>query len=859
MHSSIIFFAACAHAASSSSISLDDSGPSRVFHGLGGLSGGGATSVFLRAYPEPQRTEVLDFLFKPNFGASLQILKVEIGGEGQSTDGAESSHWRRGDEAPDMERGYEFWLMKEARARNPNITLYGLPWTWPAWIACANGTLSNCSSSPFSNLPSTVEYITSWVRGAKEVHGLDINWLGAWNERSAGDDYIQSLRAGLDAGGFTETRLITWDNWLWAAPNGSDAMGKHYPGISPAPSAALATGLPMWSSEESSTYNNQFGAECVARVFNQNYAVGSLTASIVWNLVAAYGKGTNWYRTGLLTALQPWSGAYGTQTVAGWSAGPMVWATAHTTQFTRALSWSYLAIANVTAPDSPSGAGLLPNGGSYVTLKDFATGDFTIVIEKMSHNFSSCVRPNLDPFTTLPEVVTFTLKGGLTTATTLRVFRSHWAFADSDEPTEEFIEQASIPVVGGVFSVNVTVDSMYTLTTLPAGVGVKGAPAAPPPSASPSSIFPAWHFESFDSCNSSSEANFFSDQSGAFECTSAGGARSGMSLRSVTPVIPIGWGGDVRPHTLLGHRDTVNVSLTADFLLEDANATALIGVRCSKLISTSGLILSFNTTAWALWGEIGLKGRPQASGAFSAPHAPGSWHTARVDVNGSSLRVWLDGTTLTPTPISVGGAGYGGHALFGAGDFGEFVQFDNVGLASTFTACPASGSAQPSAGSLLQVTQCSSEVGLQPGSAFDYSAARGGVGAISLKGSSLCIETSAPADSAPSAPWPVSLVACDATAAGQAWQWVFDAVCPQNKRDSRIVNPASGRCLDMQAGWDAGLGDFPNEGASAVVGSPITATPCADKQSNSQNIFYDFAAREFANQGSVSCLGVCTG
>ncbi len=48
---------------------------------MGGLSGGGATSVFLPSYPEPQRSQILDYLFKPNFGASLQILKVEIGGD----------------------------------------------------------------------------------------------------------------------------------------------------------------------------------------------------------------------------------------------------------------------------------------------------------------------------------------------------------------------------------------------------------------------------------------------------------------------------------------------------------------------------------------------------------------------------------------------------------------------------------------------------------------------------------------------------------------------------------------------------------------------------------------------------------
>jgi len=69
-----------AGAALLSAVVLDDSrGPARTFDGIGAVSGGGATSVLLRAYPEPQRSQVLDFLFKPGFGASLQILKVVSG------------------------------------------------------------------------------------------------------------------------------------------------------------------------------------------------------------------------------------------------------------------------------------------------------------------------------------------------------------------------------------------------------------------------------------------------------------------------------------------------------------------------------------------------------------------------------------------------------------------------------------------------------------------------------------------------------------------------------------------------------------------------------------------------------------
>ena len=50
---------------------------------IGGLSGGGATTRLLVDYIEPYRSQVLDYLFLPNFGASLHLLKVEIGGDSQ--------------------------------------------------------------------------------------------------------------------------------------------------------------------------------------------------------------------------------------------------------------------------------------------------------------------------------------------------------------------------------------------------------------------------------------------------------------------------------------------------------------------------------------------------------------------------------------------------------------------------------------------------------------------------------------------------------------------------------------------------------------------------------------------------------
>ena len=74
-------------------ITLDPSSSGRTFEGIGALSAG-ASSRLLMEYPEPERSQVLDFLFKPKFGAAFHHLKVEIGGDVNSSDGS-YSHFLR--------------------------------------------------------------------------------------------------------------------------------------------------------------------------------------------------------------------------------------------------------------------------------------------------------------------------------------------------------------------------------------------------------------------------------------------------------------------------------------------------------------------------------------------------------------------------------------------------------------------------------------------------------------------------------------------------------------------------------------------------------------------------------------------
>jgi hypothetical protein len=84
----LLSLAAAAAIGQQTTVVLDGNSAGGVFNGLGAVSAG-ASSRLLVDYPEPQRGQILDYLFKPSYGAALQRLKVEIGGDVNSTDGVQ--------------------------------------------------------------------------------------------------------------------------------------------------------------------------------------------------------------------------------------------------------------------------------------------------------------------------------------------------------------------------------------------------------------------------------------------------------------------------------------------------------------------------------------------------------------------------------------------------------------------------------------------------------------------------------------------------------------------------------------------------------------------------------------------------
>ena len=589
-------------------IKIDGSGSGRVFEGIGGVSAG-ASSRLLIDYPEPQRGQILDYLFKPNYGACFQHLKVEIGGDVNSTDGAEPSHMHDRSEE-NYNRGYEWWLMEQAKARNPEIMLDGLEWGAPGWIG--GGTF-------FSQ--DNADYIAKFIEGARKYHNLMIDYVGIWNETPYKNEWIKLLKKTLVAHGLT-TKIVAADavnTWEIVDAMEKDpalkeavyAVGVHYPGYVDyltagfkkgqptyfSPSSAQHCGKPLWASEAGPWRGDWKGAEELAKIYNRHYIEGKMTKTEIWSPISSYYDNLPLPDSGVMTANTPWSGHYDVQ--------PAVWATAHTTQFAQP-GWQYI----------DSACGYLSKEGSYVTLRSPDGKDYSIVIETIDASAS--------------QTVSFQVAGGLSNRI-VHVWRSNrWS---------QFVKLADVIPANGRLEVSVDPDSIYSLTST-AGQG-KGTTQGPDPSA-----FPMPYRDDFESYTLGSTPRYFSDQGGIF-AVAACSERSGKCLRQVMPRKGINWNNHPtpEPETILGSLDWVDYEVSADAFLGDAGYVSVFG-RVGSIPSDGSRPGSYELSLrengnWELNNYVGDTKKVLTSGHISI--APKSWHNLELRFKGSSIQALVDG------------------------------------------------------------------------------------------------------------------------------------------------------------------------------------------------------------------------
>jgi O-glycosyl hydrolase len=589
---------------------IDGQSQGRQFDGVGAISAG-ASSRLLYDYPEPERSQILDYLFKPNYGASLQILKVEIGGDMNSTDGSEASHMRTRGHC-NCNLGYEWWLMKEAKKRNPDIKLAGLEWGAPGWLKGGFWSQDN------------IKYLMQWLKCAKK-HGLKIDYMGGWNESGYNAKWYIKFGKKLHKA-YPHIKLIGADQaggrWKFASvvrhnptlDSIIDIIGVHNPcggRLHPryehcrTTKDALSLEKPLWSSEFSSLSHNT-GAIPIARALNRSYIDASVTGQMIWSAISAWYADFPIADTGPILAEWPWSGYY--------EVGKSVWALAQTTQFTKP-GWYYLN----------TGSKRLKSGATIVSLISPSGKNYSMIIETTDMKHQTTLHFRLK---NLPQKK-------------LQIWATN---LHSNNSSSYFRHIKTITPQSAQFQLTLKPGSIYSISTLTsAGRGHAQ------PKVGPAKQLPIPFDEHFDEYKKEHLARYFSDVNGGFQTEPCRDGRSGMCYEQMITMKPITWHGkDMAPTTIVGDpRWWGDYRAGVDALIKNKGFVELMGrvdgVGGSKFVS--GYHLRVSGKSWRLYSEnVAGSDTTLVQGKVSF-HAP-SWHNLALKFKGDTIQVFIDSSKV---------------------------------------------------------------------------------------------------------------------------------------------------------------------------------------------------------------------
>ena len=607
-------------------LSLSDLKPMQTYDGLGAVF---SYEKLFYDYPEKERNDILDYLFKPGYGASMQILKVEIGYDGNNTAMSWPAHRRSLSEQPNYQRGFVWWLMKEAKMRNPDITLSALHWGYPAY---AQTDLQKA------------EFIYQFVEGAKKVHSLHIDYIGGnQNESRLTPEITILLRKMLDQNGLKSVKIISADEGARvtvfkvldllktdaAYAKAVDVIGVHYKGrpTSFMDTTAYKLNKPIWSSEDGGgTFANVGGAYSWTSQLFKLFVDLKFSASVGWLGTASAYDNMPWPSAGIIKVKEPWSGHY--------HVGSTVWAFAHFTQFTK-QGWRVLQ-----AGDSYLHNAKGDSCGRYMLLKDPKTNDYTLVINTNDKAFPE---EGID----LDLIVRGDLKAGA-----LNIWRSNFSQAD-----QWFKQQQSIKLNNKQGRIHLDKGCLYTLSTT-SGQN-KGTAVTPPVK-----DFRLPYSDNFEQYKHAGMARYFVDANSTFEIANAAGGRKGKVLRQVVSEAPEMWHYKSRPLaqplTEMGDMAWKDYKISVDVLLEQPGSIYLSGRFDGKRESSGDYLLE---GYWMVLDERGNwklqrkdlapkeeKGRGEfvtlASGSVAAIGLD-KWANLAISFKGDQIRAYIDGRQVT--------------------------------------------------------------------------------------------------------------------------------------------------------------------------------------------------------------------
>lgn len=651
-----------AQPAKDNAVKLNGLAGGKRFDGIGVVNGGGATSVLLKDYPEPQRSQILDFLYKPKFGASVSALLVEIPGDGNSTQGSMPSHMHTRDDL-NYYRGYIWWILKEAKKRNAKLSLDGTAWSGPGWIGENGDGFDKNGGGGRPNFFSQdgVDYYIKWLEGLHSVHGLELDAIGCRNEKGASYDFAKALKKALMSRGFANVKLHAFDNWgeekLNFVPDllkdkelrdAIDIISAHtFSEIKNSPAiiaAAEEMGKPIWNSEDHIYLKGFDCAIGIAQCFNRNFIESGVTKIVNWyDIGGVYPIEPYSEDPSAVLAREPWSGHYKVREA--------LWGYAHYGQFSE-IGWTYIN----------GGSGTLSHGGTYVTLKS-PGDDYSVIVETRDAKVSQTLKLEI---------------GEGLSKKPLCVWKSN--------ATEQFIRQSDLTAKDGVVTLTLEPHTVYSLSTT---TGQQKGSFDNIPQSSP---YPFPYYEKFGSYASPKQVGYLphytADILGAFELTDRPDKKPGTCMRQVVPVPTISWAPEWQPYTILGDASWTDYEVTADVWLNPGDTVGVMGrinhVGTGYGIIPKGYYLELSHTGSCRLVAIRGKKNPGelvgdaeqqrliAAGKFEGEGGelvlanaqvqskPGKWIKLMLRMEGASISGFVDGKHVVSATSQLYGEGMAG-------------------------------------------------------------------------------------------------------------------------------------------------------------------------------------------------------
>ena len=623
----------------------------RRYEGMGYISANNSSRLLLDYKDENPEAywEILNYIFGSD-GLNVGLFKLEMGADVDSSSGTEPAVKRSVEEAADVTRGAGYQLAADAVKVNPDLQIDMLYWGMPSWVDEPEN-ITDKYAARYKWYKETIDafYDTyncklSYITVGRNERGVEPDFVkyvadALENEQDERYDYGSiKIVAGEGVCDWDISKLMLEDEELMDVV---DVVTSHYTSFTSNETKKIQAdnGKKVWFSEGSSPMKSE---KLAHNKENYGSGIGGLNGMLdiasritqamtegmtmyeFQPLVSAYYSGATFFPKQLITANEPWSGAYSLD--AGY------YMTLHFSRFIR-NGWEF--IENACYGDGvPGGDGhaIVDSTFNYITCTDPDTGDYSTVIVNNSDKILE---------------YDFELQNMDKSDSDVYVYETIDSYDGTGNYYDSFFKfKGFIKPDNSKFSVTVKPYSMITVSTLDIGTAeYKDRSADYKNLELPyEDDFEYSGYEEDYLAHRGMAPRYTTDQGGAFEVAQKDGTNVLMQMITYDNK-PVDWGNTSDPVTTLLDDKWQNYTVSADVHFTDNKVESKkdnyvgIGARYNLASNDySGYVLKLTET-----GEVTLsKAKSQLASKIVDELSMDEWHNLKLKVEDNTITAYLD-------------------------------------------------------------------------------------------------------------------------------------------------------------------------------------------------------------------------